>query len=50
MNDNKITINLQFKEYEFRRVKHMGSNPVVYTTKDWNRCYLGLDKLWNIAR
>lgn len=35
MNDNKISINLQFKEYEFRRVKHMGSNPVVYTTQDW---------------
>lgn len=35
MNDNKISINLQFKEYEFRRVKYMGSNPVVYTTQEW---------------
>lgn len=35
MNDNKIKINLQFKEYEFRRVKLMGENPVVYTTQDW---------------
>lgn len=35
MNDNKISINLQFKEYEFRRVKYMGSNPVIYTTQDW---------------
>src|SRR5574344_2158584 len=35
MNDNKISINLQFKEYEFRRVKYMGSHPVVYTTQEW---------------
>ena len=35
MNDNKISINLQFKEYEFRRVKYMGSNPVVHTTQEW---------------
>lgn len=35
MNDNKISINLQFKEYEFRRAKAIGSGGVIYTTKDW---------------
>lgn len=35
MNDNKINIQLSFKEYEFRRVKYMGGNPVVYTKQDW---------------
>ena len=32
---NEIIITLRFKEYEFRRVKYMGSNPVVYTTQEW---------------
>ena len=32
---NKIKIHLKFKAYEFRRVKHMGTNPVLYTTGEW---------------
>ena len=32
---NKISIHLIFKDYEFRRVKMMGGNPVLYTTLDW---------------
>lgn len=34
-NNNKITIHLTFKEYEFRRVKLMGANPVIYTRMEW---------------
>lgn len=50
MNDNKITINLQFKEYEFRRVKHMGTNPVIYTKKDWiNKLVLIIPVPYNIT-
>ena len=32
---NKINIHLRFKEYEFRRATHMGTNAVLYTTGDW---------------
>lgn len=32
---NRITIELEFKDYEFRRVRHMGDKPVLYTTNDW---------------
>ena len=50
MNDNKIKINLQFKKYEFRRVKLMGGNPVVYTTKDWiNKLVLIIPVPYNIT-
>jgi len=31
----EIKINIKFKEYEFRRVKLMGTNPVIYTKKEW---------------
>ena len=34
-NNNKITINLTFNEYEFRRVKLMGTNPIIYTRTGW---------------
>ena len=50
MNDNKISINLQFKKYEFRRVKQMGGNPVIYTTKDWiNKMVLIIPVPYNIT-
>ena len=32
---NKIKILLEFDNYEFRRVKLMGENPVLYTKKEW---------------
>lgn len=41
MNNNKISIQLKFKDYEFRRVKLMGDNAVIYTTAEWvNRMVL----------
>ena len=35
INENKISIELQFKDYEFRRVTRMGEYPVLYTTGEW---------------
>ena len=32
---NKIKINLKFKDYEFRRVTRMGETSVIYTKKEW---------------
>ena len=32
---NEITLKLKFKNYEFRRVKYMGGNPIIYTKKEW---------------
>ena len=50
MNDNKINIQLSFKEYEFRRVKHMGNNATIYTTGDWiNKLVLIIPVPYNIT-
>lgn len=50
MNDNKINIQLSFKEYEFRRVKHMGTNATIYTTGDWiNKLVLIIPVPYNIT-
>lgn len=34
---NEITLKLKFKNYEFRRVKYMGGNPIIYTKKRMDR-------------
>lgn len=47
---NKISIHLEFKDFEFKRVKHMGDNAVVYTTGDWiNKLVLILPVPYNIT-
>ena len=47
---NKISIHLEFKDFEFRRVKHMGANPVIYTTGDWiNKLVLIIPVPYNIT-
>jgi len=32
---NEITLKLKFEKYEFRRVKYMGGNPIIYTKREW---------------
>ena len=47
---NKISIQLQFKEYEFRRTKMMGGNPVLYTTEEWvNKMVLIIPVPFNVT-
>lgn len=39
---NNIKMNIRFKDYQFRRVKAMGKNPVIYLPKTWVGKYVSI--------